>query len=209
MELFSNTDLAATSWPEIFIAVVGQYRVRNILLRLGTVLIVIICSSSLVHQQCSDETRKVCHKVITIQDTEAGNELILLPHLKLKFNGYEFTVQQLINSPICKASFVVSQPGKTLLAVSTKYGFWVQLDDIGIVKVGISSKFIRTVDGLCGYYNGNPKDDKRSPDGQIIPNTEKFGDSWYDKRIPKDQCGDLKCPREMQAKALQLCNIIQ
>jgi len=162
-----------------------------------------------VHQQCTDESRKVCHKVITIQDTEAGNELILLPHLKLKFNGFEFTVQQLINSPICKASFVVSQPGKTLLAVSTKYGFWVQLDDIGIVKVGISSKFKRTVDGLCGYYNGNPKDDKRSPEGEIIPNTEKFGDSWYDKRIPKDQCGDLKCSREMQAKALQLCNIIQ
>ncbi|SPP76371.1 hemocytin [Drosophila guanche] len=161
-----------------------------------------------VHQQCTDESRKICHKVITIQDIQAGNELILLPHLKLKFNGFEFTVQQLINSPICKASFVVSQPGKTLLAVSTKYGFWVQLDDIGIVKVGISSKFIRTVDGLCGYYNGNPRDDKRSPEGQIIANTEKFGDSWYDKRVPKEQCGDLKCSRQMQAKALQLCNII-
>ncbi|KAH8270632.1 hypothetical protein KR018_012544 [Drosophila ironensis] len=161
-----------------------------------------------VHQQCNDEARKVCHKVITIHDTEAGNELILLPFLKLKFNGFEFTAQQLINSPICKASFVVSQPGKTLLAVSTKYGFWVQLDDIGIVKVGISAKFIGTVDGLCGYYNGNPRDDKRSPDGQVISNTERFGDSWYDKKVPKEQCGDLKCSREMQAKALQLCNII-
>ncbi|ALC44456.1 Hml, partial [Drosophila busckii] len=161
-----------------------------------------------VHQQCSDESRKVCHKVVTIQDLQAGNQLVLLPQLKLKFNGFDFTVEQLINSPICKASFVVSQPGKTLLAVSTKYGFWVQLDDIGIVKVGISSKFLRTVDGLCGYYNGNPKDDKRTPDGQVLANTEKFGNSWYDKRIPKEQCGDLKCSRQLQAKALQLCSII-
>ncbi|XP_034481426.1 hemocytin [Drosophila innubila] len=161
-----------------------------------------------VHQQCTDETRKICHKVVTITDLLAGNELVLLPQLKLKFNGFQFTVEQLITSPICKASFVVSQPGKTLLAVSTKYGFWVQLDDIGILKVGISSKFIRTVDGLCGYYNGNPRDDKRTPDGQVLANTDKFGNSWYDKRIPLDQCGDQKCTRQLQAKALQLCNII-
>lgn len=188
----------------------GQYQVDKYIFNVSSksfLYLLPLCVS--VHQQCTDESRKVCHRVVTIQDLQAGNELVLLPQLKLKFNGFEFTVQQLINSPICKASFVVSQPGKTLLAVSTKYGFWVQLDDIGILKVGISSKFIRTVDGLCGYYNGNSRDDKRTPDGQILANTEKFGNSWYDKRIPLDQCGDQKCTRQLQAKALQLCSIIK
>ncbi|XP_030375562.1 hemocytin [Scaptodrosophila lebanonensis] len=162
-----------------------------------------------VHLKCRDELHKLCHKVVTIKDLLAANTLVLLPQQKVNFNGFDFSVEQLINSPICKASFVVSQPGKTVLVVSTKYGFWVQFDDIGIIKVGISSKFIRTVDGMCGYYNGNPSDDKRGPNGTVLTNTEQFGDSWYDKKVPKEQCGDQKCPLDLQKRALALCNTIK
>lgn len=170
---------------------------------------VIYVLNPLVHLQCTDETRKFCRKTITIKDIEKHAVLTIMPNMRVNFNGFEYSVQQLINSPICKASFVVSQPGNTVLVVSPKRGFWVLYDDIGYIKIGMSSKFIKTVDGLCGYYDGNPSNDKRAPDGTIIANTVKFGDSWFDKKTPKGECYAQTCPLALQKKALALCNTIK
>ncbi|XP_037900754.1 hemocytin [Glossina fuscipes] len=162
-----------------------------------------------VHLQCTDELRKICRKMITIKDMEKQSILTIMPNMRVNFNGFEYTVQQLINSPTCKASFVISQPGNTVLVVSPKRGFWVLYDDIGYIKIGISSKYIKTVDGLCGFYNGVASDDKRTPNGTIVANTVKFGDSWFDKRIPKEECYPQTCPLDLQKKALALCNTIK
>nr|XP_014086275.2 hemocytin [Bactrocera oleae] len=162
-----------------------------------------------VHILCEDEARRVCHKSITIKDIESAAILTIMPNMKLNFNGFEYTVPQLMNSPICKAAFVISQPGQTVLVVSRKHGYWVLYDDIGYVKIGISSKYLRTVDGLCGYYDGIAGNDKRTPDGTLIQNTGKFGDSWFDKKIPKEMCYPQTCPFELQKKALALCNAIK
>lgn len=147
--------------------------------------------------------------MITIKDLENQAILTIMPNMRVNFNGFEYSVKQLINSPICKASFVISQPGNTVLVVSPKRGFWVLYDDIGYIKIGISSKFIKTVDGLCGYYDGNAGNDKRAPDGTVIANTVKFGDSWFDKKTPKDECYAQTCPLALQKKALALCNTIK
>uniref|UniRef100_A0A1I8NWB1 Hemocytin n=1 Tax=Stomoxys calcitrans TaxID=35570 RepID=A0A1I8NWB1_STOCA len=162
-----------------------------------------------VHLECTDATRKVCRKTITIKDAERGATLTILPKKRLNFNGFEYTVPQLINSPICKASFVVSQVGDTVMVVSPENGFWVRYDDIGYIRIGVSSKFIKTVDGLCGYYDGNASNDKRTPDGVQMSNTAKFGDSWFDNKTPKDQCYPQTCPLKLRTQALTLCNSIK
>ncbi|XP_067647324.1 hemocytin isoform X2 [Eurosta solidaginis] len=158
---------------------------------------------------CEDATRKICHKMVTIKDIESAAILTIMPNMKLNFNGFDYTVPQLMNSPICKAAFVISQPGKTVLVVSRKHGYWILYDDIGYIKIGISSKYLRTVDGLCGYYDGVVGNDKRMPNGTLMQNTMKFGDSWFDKKIPKEMCYPQACPFELQKKALVLCNAIK
>ncbi|XP_037934058.1 hemocytin isoform X2 [Teleopsis dalmanni] len=162
-----------------------------------------------VQLHCTDKTRKVCRKMVTIKDATAPAILTILPNMKLNFNGFEYSVQQLISSPICKASFDISQLGNTVLVVSRKHGFWVRYDDIGYIEIGVSSKYIKTVDGLCGYYNGISSDDKRAPDGTIMPTSVKFGDSWFDKQISKEECYPQVCPMDLQRKALALCNTIK
>lgn len=147
--------------------------------------------------------------MITIKDLEDDARLTIMPNMMLNFKGYDYTVEQLINSPICKASFVISKPGNTVLVVSPKRGFWVLYDDIGYIKVGISSKFKKTVDGLCGYYDGIAGNDKRAPDGTVVANTVKFGDSWFDQKVPKEECYAQTCPMSLQKKALALCNTIK
>uniref|UniRef100_A0A1I8MML0 Hemocytin n=2 Tax=Musca domestica TaxID=7370 RepID=A0A1I8MML0_MUSDO len=162
-----------------------------------------------VHLECTDATRKICRKTITIKDMVRGATLIVMPRKRLNFNGFDYSVAQLINSPICKASFVVSQVGDTVMVVSPERGFWVRYDDIGYIRIGVSSKFIKTVDGLCGYYDGNASNDKRTPDGTLMTNTAKFGDSWFDNKTPKDQCYPQTCPLKMRTQALTLCNSIK
>lgn len=147
--------------------------------------------------------------MVTIKDIESEAILTIMPNMKLNFNGYEYTVSQLMNSPICKAAFVISQPGSIVLVVSRKHGYWLLYDDIGYIKIGISSKYLRTIDGLCGYYDGIANNDKRTPDGSLMQNTVKFGDSWFDKKIPKEMCYPQACPFELQKKALALCNAIK
>lgn len=130
--------------------------------------------------------------------------------MKLRFNGFIYTVSQLQKAPLAKELFIISHPGTTILIVAKHHGFWVSYDDNhSEIKVGASAKIKKTVDGLCGYYNGNLKDDKRMPNGQLTDSTPIFGDSWYDKSVPKEDCYQQVCPRAMMAKALHLCNSIK
>lgn len=162
-----------------------------------------------VQQNCTKES-KVCKKELTIRDKDADAVLTILPTMKLRFNGFIYTVRQLQKAPLAKESFIISQPGSTILIVAKNHGFWVSYDENNSeIKVGVSARFKKTVDGLCGYYNGYNKDDKRMPDGNLTDNTRIFGDSWYDKSVPKEECYQQVCPRSVQAKALKLCNAIK
>ncbi|XP_055854171.1 hemocytin [Episyrphus balteatus] len=155
------------------------------------------------------ENRKICRKILVIKDISSDATLTIMPNQKLKFNDFVYTTRQLAKSPKARSIFTISQPGNTILVVSHLHGFWAQYDEIGGIKIGVSEKFIKTVDGLCGYFNGNPADDKRFPNGTVTSSTNKFGDSWFDKDIPKDECYPQVCPKDMQMKALTLCNSIK
>lgn len=65
------------------------------------------------------------------------------------------------------------------------------------------------VDGLCGYFNDNPDDDKRKPNGNPARTTVEFGDSWA---LPNDQpavCEAKVCPLNIQNKAWEVCNRVK
>lgn len=125
----------------------------------------------------------------------------------MKFN-YSFTVQQLQNSNR-KMSFTVSRNGDNLLYVSHAHGIWLTFDQYGDVKLGISSQYSNEVDGLCGFFNNDKTDDKRTPEGKLAPSTVKFGDSWSVSQVNKADCEPHVCPQALQDAAWSMCNLVK
>lgn len=122
---------------------------------------------------------------------------------------YRFTVEQLQKSNLVKKSFVISKVGDYVLFISHLHGFWVSFDQFGDVKIGVSTKYLSSVDGLCGFFNENPVDDKRLPTGEQAKSTLDFGDSWYVDQISKDNCEPHVCPTNLQDAAWEMCNLIK
>ena len=125
----------------------------------------------------------------------------------MKFN-YSFTVQQLQNSNR-KMSFTVSKNGDNLLYVSHAHGIWLTFDQYGDVKLGISSQYANQVDGLCGFFNNDKSDDKRTPSGELALSTVEFGDSWSVSQVNKDDCEPHVCPKALQDAAWSMCNLVK
>lgn len=105
--------------------------------------------------------------------------------------------------------FSVSQLGDSILFVSQLQGFWIRLNVVGDVKLGVSSKYKGSVDGLCGYYNENANDDKRLPNGTIVMSTFDFGQSWLRDEHSANKCVPSACSAIQQEQALALCTIIK
>ena len=61
------------------------------------------------------------------------------------------------------------------------------------------------IDGLCGFFDFVASDDKRKPDGILAASTQEFGDSW--KMDVNDICEAKVCPKEVQAKATEICSV--
>ncbi|XP_012588913.1 PREDICTED: IgGFc-binding protein [Condylura cristata] len=62
--------------------------------------------------------------------------------------------------------------------VELDFGLMVTYDWDCQLTLSLPEKFQNMVCGLCGNYNGNPKDDFLTPDGEQAPNAVEFADSW-------------------------------
>lgn len=152
----------------------------------------------------------VCTKQLNINDRVADSQITLYPDLTIQLDGYRFTVDQLQKSTIAKMkTFVVSKVGNTIIFVSHLHGFWVTFDEFGDVKVGVSAQHATTVDGLCGYFNRNPADDKRLPSGEAALSTIDFGDGWFVDRTAEKYCEPHACPKDIQDHAWEMCNSVK
>lgn len=152
----------------------------------------------------------MCKKEISIEDKSCDLHVTLYTDSTVKLDGYEFTVEQLQKSIYSQMNlFVISKLGNSILFVSHSQGFWVRLDDMGDVKVGVSSKYNSFVDGLCGYYNEHKNDDKRLPNGTFSISTVEFGDAWYRDGESKPKCEPNACSQREQDTAWELCNKIK
>ncbi|XP_059615285.1 hemocytin [Phlebotomus argentipes] len=149
----------------------------------------------------------LCTKEVEITDTELECIVTLYPDLTVKYNGYIYTVDQLQKGKD-KMNFAVSKVGATIVFVSHNHGFWVTLDEYGDIKIGVSQKYSSQVDGLCGFFNGQMRDDKRLPNGDDAQSTVEFGEAWYVDRMSKENCQPHACPRDIQEEAWRICNAV-
>ncbi|XP_060098771.1 uncharacterized protein LOC132574434 [Heteronotia binoei] len=62
--------------------------------------------------------------------------------------------------------------------VSADFGLRVKFNGDHQVEVTLPSPYQGHVCGLCGNYNGNPRDDFLNPDGELEPDSTSLGNSW-------------------------------
>lgn len=152
----------------------------------------------------------ICQKEVIINDIVCGVRIVLYTDLTLQLDGYHFTVDQLQKSPYSKMkTFVLSKVGNSIIFVSHLLGFWVRFDTTGDVKIGVSTKYTTKVDGLCGFFNENPVDDKRMPNGTNVLSTADFGDSWLNDGATIAHCTPHVCSQEIQDVAWKMCESIK
>lgn len=83
--------------------------------------------------------------------------------------------------------------------VETAAGITVTFDWGSRVTVSLPSTYRNAVCGLCGNYNGNPKDDLTMRNGQKASSGDKLGESWQVALVPG-------CSSVCQGASCQTCS---
>ncbi|KAF7650362.1 hypothetical protein LDENG_00127240, partial [Lucifuga dentata] len=83
-----------------------------------------------------------------------------------------------VNLPVSPdPSVSVFKSGKHY-TVAMNFGVTVRYDGNHFMDIKVIKDYQDKLCGLCGDYNGNPKDDFRKPDGSLTSNANEFGHSW-------------------------------
>lgn len=141
-----------------------------------------------VEKSCDTQTNQ-CTRVLAITLDE--DVIVLYPDMHVDINQYSFTPNQVARFGDRFPSFKISSIGDATYVVSNHYGFWVIWDSNSNVKLGVSMKLARKVDGLCGYFDGHSTNDRQLPDGNQARSTVEFGDSWMMEGVP--ECDPQVC----------------
>ncbi|KAJ8974052.1 hypothetical protein NQ317_002298, partial [Molorchus minor] len=126
-----------------------------------------------------------------------------------EFNDYSYTSDQMKKIGLQNDAFSISQLGNILLFISNRYGFWIIWNPLGDIKLGVIHKLSGKVDGLCGFFNDRPEDDKRKPNGNPARTSVEFGDSWALASDQPQICEAKACPIHIQNKAWEMCNRVK
>ncbi|XP_054838618.1 IgGFc-binding protein-like [Eublepharis macularius] len=97
--------------------------------------------------------------------------------------------------------------------VSTDFGLRVKFDGDHQVEVTLPSPYKGRVCGLCGNYNGNPRDDFLNPDGELEPDSTSLGNSWQVSNLTSCSSGtgsDPACTEDEKqvAQSSTFCGLI-
>ncbi|KAM4703005.1 IgGFc-binding protein-like [Rhinophrynus dorsalis] len=165
---------------------------------------------------------------IQVKNENRGSSLVsYIRHATIEVYGYEISGfrseygivrvnNQKVQLPVTlhDGKLKVYQSGSSLIIV-TEFGLRVLYDWNIILKIFLPSSFAENVCGLCGNYNGNPKDDLYSL--QSVPlDPIEFGRLWKVEDNTSGVCWDdcngpcKKCPAEIMQKYGQntFCGIL-
>ncbi|KAM9827438.1 LOW QUALITY PROTEIN: zonadhesin, like [Neosynchiropus ocellatus] len=101
-----------------------------------------------------------------------GVKISILKGGTVQVNGANVNVPV---SPVPSAS--VFKSGKHY-TVKMNFGVTVRYDGNHFMDIKVIKDYEGTLCGLCGDYDGNPKDDFRKPGGSMAANANDFGHSW-------------------------------
>ncbi|XP_011303247.1 hemocytin [Fopius arisanus] len=150
-----------------------------------------------------DVPKKPCTKVVAIVLDD--DVIVLYPNRSVEINEYTFTSHQIKHYQDIKGKFRVFLVGNKINFSSQKYRFFVVFNEDSVC-IGVNPRLKGRIDGLCGYFDGNMKNDKQTPDGIQAKTTDVFGDSWVMDGTP--ECDTQGCSKEMYAQAKEICSTI-
>ncbi|XP_016064626.1 PREDICTED: IgGFc-binding protein [Miniopterus natalensis] len=101
---------------------------------------------------------------------------------KVKVNGVDRKPPVVLADGLIRAS----QHGSDIV-IQTDFGLRVAYDLMYNVRVTVPGNYYQQLCGLCGNYNGNPKDDFQKPDGSQTDSPDEFGHSW-EEAVPGSPC---------------------
>ncbi|KAK6478052.1 zonadhesin-like [Huso huso] len=118
-----------------------------------------------------------------------------------------------VTPPLRLPEGVTVRLGGTFVSVETDFGLWVRFDGNHHADVSVPSSYRGLLCGLCGNYNGDPRDDNLKPDGQPAGGSAELGESWQvpDNRTECSHDGgvDMCDPKvESEAKKPTSCGMI-
>ncbi|XP_026667953.1 hemocytin isoform X2 [Ceratina calcarata] len=157
-----------------------------------------------LEKQCNSHSGQ-CIRVLAV--TLDPNVIVLYPDMHVDINEYSFTRNQIARIADNLPMFKISIIGDIIYLLSNYYGFWVIWDTSSNVKIGISTKLARQVDGLCGYFDGHSMNDRQLPDGNQAHSTVEFGNSWAMEGVP--ECDPQICPYDLQTESWKICNAVK
>lgn len=101
------------------------------------------------------------------------------------------------------------------VVVETGFGLRVVYDLMYYVRVTVPGNYYKQMCGLCGNYNGDPKDDFQKPDGSHAADPNEFGNAWEEKVpdspcAPPPECEECHCTpaQEEEYKKEQFCGFL-
>ncbi|XP_026826604.1 hemocytin isoform X2 [Ooceraea biroi] len=133
--------------------------------------------------------------------------VVLYPNLHIDIDEHTFSATQIARLGSRFPDFELSRMSNNIIFISHHYGFWVIWDSNSNVKIGVTTKLMGRVDGLCGYFDGDATNDRRTPDGTQVRSTVQFGNSWAMEDTP--ECDQHVCPRDIQQQAWTICNSVK
>ncbi|KAK7066926.1 hypothetical protein SK128_023902 [Halocaridina rubra] len=154
------------------------------------------------HRNCSQDMH--CDRYLKLNVEEKS--MILRPDLRIEWDGQIYTTLQAQRIGKATNTFTISRVGDTLYYESKTYNFEVVWNTDMNIKIEVGKNLKNKVDGLCGLFNKDPKDDKTKPDGKLATSTAEFGKSWL---FDGDSCEAIKCSSEHTSEAFQMCNMVQ
>ncbi|XP_070785976.1 zonadhesin, like [Enoplosus armatus] len=90
------------------------------------------------------------------------------------------------------------------VVLETSFGLRVRFDGNHHADVSVPTSYNGQLCGMCGNFNGNPKDDNLKPDKTTAANTNDLGDSWQ-VPDPRPDCvnggGQEDCDKEVEEEA--------
>ncbi|XP_076156229.1 IgGFc-binding protein-like [Alosa pseudoharengus] len=83
-----------------------------------------------------------------------------------------------VNLPVNPAADVSVYKSGKHYTVAMSFGVTVRYDGNNLMDIKVIAAYKEKLCGLCGDYDGNPKDDFRTPAGKLVTKPNDFGNSW-------------------------------
>ncbi|XP_075794395.1 IgGFc-binding protein-like isoform X3 [Pelodiscus sinensis] len=135
-----------------------------------------------------------------------GTQISLLKNRKVNVNGTRR------NLPVEIENKIKIQVSGGYVLLETDFGLWVRFDGNHYAEVSVPCDYQGQLCGLCGNYNGDPKDDNRKPNGSIAADSTELGESWLavenNTVCSPDESGICDPELESEARKNTACGMI-